>query len=351
VRNEQSPAAGGALRGVMAGAGFFAQFQAEAWRRVEGAEIAAVADLDRARAEEFAARWSIPRVYTDAAQMVAAEEPDFLDIVTGPETHRGLVELAAESGVNAICQKPMAVKPEDARAMVEIARQVGIRLLIHENWRWQAWYREARRLLDRDVLGAPYYLGFLMRTGDGRGEAPYAAQPYFKQMKRFLIFETLVHFLDTFRYLGGEVESVYCETRRLNAVMAGEDAAVIQMKFASGAQGVIDANRISGPFPSEPAFGRFRLEGGKGMLLIDGFGRMEVKEHGGEARAHECEMPQAGYKGDSVYAFQKHAVECLRGGGRCESEAEEYLKTVLLVEACYESAASGQPVKLADYGR
>lgn len=351
MKGEQVPAAGGALRGVMAGAGFFAQFQAEAWRRVEGAEIVAVADLDRARAEAFAARWGIPRIYADAAEMLAAEQPDFLDIVTGPETHRGLAALAAERGVNAICQKPMAPRLEDCRAMAETARRAGVRLLIHENWRWQAWYREVRRLLDEGTLGAPYYLGFLLRNGDGRGEEPYAAQPYFKQMKRFLIYETLVHFLDTFRFLGGEVESVYCETMRLNPVMAGEDAAVIQMKFLSGAHGVIDANRISGPFPSEPAFGRLRLEGERAMLGMDGFGRMEVKEHGGEARAHEYEIPQAGYRGDSVRAFQSHAVRCLQSGARCESEAEEYLKTVLLVEACYESAASGKPVRLADYGR
>jgi predicted dehydrogenase len=68
----------------MVGAGFFAAHQAEAWNRVPGVRIMAVADLDRQRARDFAARWNIPGVYTDAAAMLERERPDFVDIATGP---------------------------------------------------------------------------------------------------------------------------------------------------------------------------------------------------------------------------------------------------------------------------
>ena len=62
------------LKGVMIGAGFFARFQAEAWKRIERVEIVAVADPLPGRAEAFAAEYGIPRSYTDAAAMLQAGE-------------------------------------------------------------------------------------------------------------------------------------------------------------------------------------------------------------------------------------------------------------------------------------
>ena len=73
---------GGQLKGVMIGAGYFGGIQAEAWQRIEEAEIIAVADQIPGRAAEFAARWNIPRSYEETEHMFAAEKPDFADIAT-----------------------------------------------------------------------------------------------------------------------------------------------------------------------------------------------------------------------------------------------------------------------------
>ncbi len=61
-------------------------------------------------------------------------------------------------------------------------------------------------------------------------------------------------------------------------------------------------------------------------------------------------LPSVGYRGDSIRAAQEHYISCLQTGERCESEGEEYLKTVTAVEACYESAAKKQVVKIEDRG-
>jgi len=341
---------GAELKGVMAGAGYFAAFQGEAWTRLPGVKIAAVADTDEARARQFAARWGIPAVYTSVADMLARERPAFLDIVTPPATHPALTEMAAAAGVNVICQKPMAPEPQQCLAMVEACEKAGVRLLVHENWRWQPWYREIKRLIDAGRFGRVFYLGFRLRCGDGRGPQPYPAQPYFRDMERLLVYETLIHFLDTFRFLAGELRSVFCRTARVNPVIRGEDCALIQMVFGSGAQGLIDANRISGPPQPDPAFGTFRLEGERGMVRMAPDGRLFVTEHGGQESAHDYAVPQLGYRGDSVRAFQEHALACLRSGQQCESEGREYLKTMAAMEACYQSAARGLAVEL-DAGR
>jgi D-apiose dehydrogenase len=196
-------------------------------------------------------------------------------------------------------------------------------------------------------LGRVFHIGFRLRTGDGRGPEPYTVQPYFRQMPRLLVYETLVHFLDTMLYLGGEIESVYCRTQRLNPVIAGEDCAVVTVTFASGGQGVIDANRIAGPAPPPVAFGEMRLEGERGAMRMAPDGSLfRTAAYGEPELPHAFHKPETGYKGESAQATQRHIAACLRSGEKAECEGEQYLKTVKLVEACYESAAKAAVVKL-----
>ena len=334
------------LKGVIIGTGFFAQFQVEAWMRVAGVTITAVTDAVPERAEQFAAQWGIPNVYGNAATMLAAEQPDFVDIITRPDTHLELTQLAAQHGAHVICQKPMAPTWEDGLQMIALCRQAGVRLLIHENWRWQAWYREIKRLLEDEWLGHLFYLGFHSRLGDGRGVEPYTAQPYFREMPQLLVYETAVHFLDTFRFLAGEIESIYCTTQRINPVIRGEDAALIHTTFVSGVSGLIDANRISGPMPSPPAFGTLTVEGERGSLRLTPSGDLFITAYHQDEQLHEYKKPQIGYKSDSVKAAQEHYANCLLTGQPCESEGEFYLPTVRAVQACYESATYQQVIKL-----
>ncbi|MCI0421559.1 MAG: Gfo/Idh/MocA family oxidoreductase [Acidobacteria bacterium] len=334
------------LKGVIAGAGFFAGFQAEAWKRIPQVQIVAVADPVEEKAREFADRWQIAAAYSDAESMLQRERPDFVDIATRPDTHLPLVELAARSGAQVICQKPMALSWQECLAMVEACRQTGVRLLIHENWRWQPWYREIKRLLEEELFGRLFHLSFQMRTGDGRGPEPYSVQPYFRQMERFLLQETVVHFLDTFRFLAGEIETVFCQTQHLNPLIRGEDCVLVQISFNSGAHGLIDANRISGPNPPEVAFGTFTLEGEHVAIRMTPRGDLWVTEYGKPERLQEFPRTDQGYKGDSVKAVQEHFVSCLQTGQMSETEGVEYLKTVAAVFACYQSAETGNMISL-----
>lgn len=324
------------LRGAMIGAGFFAAFQAEAWNRLAGAEIVAVADAAPGKASDFAARFNIPRAYESAEHMLEVEKPDFVDIVTRPEAHLPLTQLAATRGVHVICQKPMAPSLADCEAMCKACERAGVRLLIHENWRWQPWYRELRRLLDQNVIGQPFQYSFFWRTGDGRGPDAYPNQPYFRQMPRLMIYESLVHILDTFRFLGGEMQIQSCQTARLNPSIVGEDHALIVSKFESGAVGLIDANRFTGPVPAPVAMGTCLAEGSDGMLRVSPHGELFVTRVGASEEKLPFNPSTEGYKGDSVYATQAHLLEGLRTGVPAESEGRDYLRTVALVEACYE---------------
>src|SRR5262245_27248210 len=99
------------LRGVLIGAGYFAGFQAEAWRRVPGAELVAVADAVPGKARVFADRHGVRNAYESADEALDRERPDFVDVATRPEAHLDLTRRAAARGAHVICQKPMAPTP------------------------------------------------------------------------------------------------------------------------------------------------------------------------------------------------------------------------------------------------
>jgi predicted dehydrogenase len=312
-------------------------------------EIVSVVDPVPGKALSFAEQFRIKHACESLEMALAHGSLDFVDIATRPEAHLPLVCQAAGAGMHVICQKPMAPTWDECVAMVEACESAGVRLLIHENWRWQPWYREAKRLLESNRLGHPFQISFFWRTGDGRGPEPYTVQPYFRTMPRLLVYETLVHVLDTFRFLFGEMESLSCEMARLNPVIAGEDHALIQIKFASGSLGFVDGNRISGPVPTGAAMGSLVIEGDRGTLRMTTDGQLWFTEFGQPEVRLAFDPPTNGYKGDSVFATQKHLLECLRSGGPSESDGRDYLRTVAAVWACYQSAETGQSVRFGEF--
>lgn len=327
------------LRGAIAGCGYFGRFQLEAWARMPDVRIVAAADPVLERARAFA-----PAAYSSAAEMLERERPDFLDIATRPDTHLELVSLAAAHRLPVICQKPMARDWAEAVRMVEVAEAAGIPLMIHENWRWQPWYREAARRIARGDIGRPIGYWFHVRQRDGLGPTPYPRQPYFVQMPRLLIYETLVHQIDTARFLFGDIARIYAEIRRINPVIAGEDQAAILLRHVSDLPGLIESHRFADPVPKGPAMGDACFDGEEGSLLVRATGEIFA----GEERVW-TPPPEQGYRGDSVFATQRHFIDCLLEGRPFETSGREYLKTFAAVEAAYDSAARGAAVSLSPW--
>jgi predicted dehydrogenase len=327
------------LEGGIIGCGYFGRIQKEAWARIPEAEIVAACDLDR----ELAAR-TAPRAYTSAAEMFARERLDFVDIATRPESHLSLIRLSAAHKVPAICQKPIATDWREAVEMVETAEAAGVPLMIHENWRWQPWYRAAKEMIAQDEIGKPLAYWFRHRKRDGLGGNAYPDQPYFRRMPRLLIHETLVHYIDTARFLFGEIASVYAQVRRINPAIQGEDQALLLLTHESGLQGSIDGHRFLEPEPFGPAMGEAGLEGESGCLRVLATGDILL----GLRPVWRNEV-QEGYKGDSVYATQRHFIECLASGRPFETGGRGYLLGAFAaVEAAYRSAAEGRRVCLSE---
>src|SRR5690606_34749521 len=162
--------------------------------------------------------------------------------------------------------------------IAEVVRTNGARFMVHENFRHQPWHREIKRLLADGVIGETLHsLTFRTRLGDGWGSDAYLArQPYFREMPRLLVHETGVHFIDTFRFLAGEIDEVYAILRRLNSAICGEDACLLTFRFSNGAVGVWDANRFNDSSAQDPryTFGEFLVEGDRGAIRLYSGGRL-----------------------------------------------------------------------------
>ena len=337
------------LRGVVIGAGYFSQFQYEAWNRIPEVEIVGAVDRDESRAKAMQEQYEIPHYSPNYRELIDAQKPDFIDIITPPQTHLDMCQYAAERGIAIICQKPLAPTLEDSQRIVELARRHNVPFMVHENFRWQPWYREIKRILDAGTLGEVFHVHFQMRTGDGWGDDAYLArQPFFRDYTRLLVYETGVHFIDTFRFLLGDIESIYANLRRLNPVIRGEDMGQIFFRFQNGATAIWDANRYNEVEVENPryTFGTMRIDAAKGHLLLDTNGKISIKLLGQPIDEHAYHHEDINFAGDCVYALQRHFVDELLNGGQFESSGEDYLNNVRAVEACYESSSLGRPVGL-----
>ncbi|MFK7992665.1 MAG: Gfo/Idh/MocA family protein [Granulosicoccus sp.] len=323
------------------GGGFFSQFHFDAWQRIPETSLCGVCDIDHARA----AATGHP-AYTDLGRMLTEISPDILDVITPPATHVEIIEQAIDLGVRVIiCQKAFCRNLAEAVSVAETAANAGITLIVHENFRFQPWFRAVRQQLDEQALGQVQQALFRLRTGDGQGPNAYMdRQPYFQKMQQLLIHETGVHYIDTFCYLFGEPTAVYADLRRLNPAIAGEDAGLVIFDFPEQLKAVLDGNRHLDfeAVNTRVTFGVFIVEGTEACLKLYGDGRLTQRQFGSQQERTLLEPTKSpGFAGDCVYALSRHVVDHMLNGAEVENTAQQYLQILRLEQLVYDSAARG----------
>jgi len=332
------------------GAGFWTQFQLAGWREVGGTRCVAIYNRTGSKAKALAERFGIPRWYDDPVDLLERENIDFLDIVTGVETHPEFVRLAASRKLPVICQKPMAPSLQEAEEMVQACSSAGVPLLINENWRWQRPIREVRRILDSGEIGEP----FRARIDMISGFPVFRNQPFLRDQKEFILADLGSHILDAARFLFGEMTRLYCQTRRVHVDIAGEDVATVVMESIAGATVVAElayaGNHLEkDKFPETCIF----IEGSRGSIELSLHFEIRVTTGSGTLSRryppprYDWADPAYDVVHSSIVPCQANLLSALDGTGQAETTGEDNLKTVRLVAASYESARSGQAVHLA----
>ncbi len=335
-----------ALKVAVIGAGYFAQFHHEAWRRHPRTSLVAVVDRDAGKAAASGAD-----AFADIDTMIAAARPDIVDIATPPDTHLTMIGAAIEHGVGTIvCQKPFCGDHATACKAAALADAAGVALIVHENFRFQPWYRTMREMIASGLVGPVRNLTFRLRPGDGQGADAYLArQPYFQDMPRFLFHETGVHWIDTFRFLLGEPDWVYADARRLNDAIAGEDAGLFLFGYDNGARAMFDGNRLLDHVAENRrlTMGECTLEGDNGEVRLMGNGSLHHRQYGTNTWDQVSDpVTGDGFGGDCVYALQSHIVAGVLDGTEIENRAADYIRNMWIEEQVYASIERGARIPL-----
>jgi D-apiose dehydrogenase len=337
------------LRFAVFGAGFWARPQLAGWREVPGAECVAIYNRTRAKAERLASAFGIPAVYEDPAEMLRRERLDFVDIITGPESHEEQVLLVASHGLPVICQKPMSTSLASAQRMVEGCARAGVPFFVHENWRWQEPFRRVKEVLDAGTIGTPFRARLEMISGF----PVFANQPALKEMERFVIADMGSHQLDVARFLFGEAESVYAHVGRVHPDVRGEDVATIMLRMRSKATVVVDLGYPENFVEHEKLAETFVfIEGAKGSIELapDFWLRVTTASGTQSRRSPPPAYPwlDANYEPSeaSIVPCNANLLRGVSGQGGAETTGPDNLETVRLVFAAYDSAESGRVVRL-----
>lgn len=140
------------MRTAVVGLGVMGRTHANAMKRIPGAELACIVDVDpekRARAQED---FGVP-TYDSLDAAVAAEKLDMVNITLPTYLHSGAAVRAAEAGLHVLCEKPMALNPAECQAMIDASAKAGKELMIAQVLRFWPEYMKLKEIIDAGTYG------------------------------------------------------------------------------------------------------------------------------------------------------------------------------------------------------
>ena len=227
------------LRIGIIGAGRIGRVHAETLAfRLPEAEIASVADVNRAAATALAKRCGIPRVAESAEEIIGDKGIDAVLICSPTGTHAELIAQAAEAGKHIFCEKPIAFSLQAIDAALAAVNRAGVQLQIGFNRRFDSNFARVRKAVTSGEIGAP-----LLMHITSRDPAPPPIE--YIRASGGIFLDMTIHDFDMARFLiGDEVEEVYTTAgARVDAAIgeAGDlDTAVVLLRFRNGVIGTID---------------------------------------------------------------------------------------------------------------
>jgi len=325
---------------IMSFAHHHAEWYIQNLRDLEDVEIVAVADDDAQRARAYAERFGVPFARDYEALLQA--RPDGVIVASENSRHRPLVELAAAAGVHVLCEKPLATSLADARAIVEACDRAGVLLMTAFPMRFSAPIVALKQQLESGELGEVYAF-----NGVNQGELPTAHRDWFVDKGLAgggAIIDHTVHLVDIMRwFLGSEVEEVYAQSNRIiyGDQVDVETGALEMLRFQNGVFATIDASWSRPPY--WPTWGglAFELVTERGAILVDAFSQNLTVYRHDVGRANWL------YWGsDANQAMIAEFVAAIREQRQPLVTGMDGYRAVEVALAAYDSAASGEPVRL-----
>lgn len=314
------------------GTGGIANAHLRGLSQIADAELAALCDVDAARAEN-AVRTYGGKAYTDYRQMLDAERLDAVYICVPPHAHEGQEEELAARNIPFFVEKPVANTLEKAQAIAEAVDRADLLTSVGYHWRYMDYTRLARERLEGKTIG--------MALGYWMGGMPGVYWWRRKELSGGQMVEQTTHIVDLARDLCGEIEEVYAAmtTRALGDVenFTADDVGTMTVRFASGAIGTIS-----------------------NTCLLKGFGytvglhivtpEVVVEIDGGQFRAIQAGREEIVKGNNNPYLEEDQVfIRAVQTGDRSaiRSPYADAVKTLAVTLAANESAVTGRPVRLS----
>lgn len=141
------------MKAALVGAGDISHFHIQFLTEIKDVRIVGICDRDSGRAARVAAKYRIPRSYTDHRSMIEVEAPDVVHVLTPPMSHAQIAIDAMTRGCHTLIEKPLALGMEEAERMVGVARETGKRLAVCEIYHYDPVIQKAKALLEKGIIG------------------------------------------------------------------------------------------------------------------------------------------------------------------------------------------------------
>ena len=306
-------------------------------RRVPGARLVAVADLDREKAEVCAADNEADEAYASDTELLAHPDLAAVIVCTPPETHAGIIEAAAAAGKHVFCEKPLERTLDRADAALAAVEKAGVKFFIGLNRRYDPHLLRLRDAVHAGEAGRPLGAHFIARD-------PVEALADTPNPPGDLFFSTTVHELDFAGVvMRSPVETVYA-TGGVMAEGGGPaiddpDTAITLLRLANGASVTIDNSRVAPGYDQ-----RIEVFGTSGVVSADNL------------RSDEAAMLDGGTSffteryGESYIAEMRAFIDCVRRDTPSPVGPKEARISQVLAEAAWQSYREERPVAVREIG-
>lgn len=221
----------GAVAEVKSGPGFY---------KANNSQLVAVTSADQAMTKSFAERHGVPKAYETSEQLVADAEVDAVYVATPPSSHKPLSLVVAKAGKHVYVEKPMAMRFEECREIVDVCAQQGVRLFVAFYRRAMPRFLKVKEWIDSGAIGEVRNVRAVQHQPPApedlsRATLPWRLKPEVSGGGKFL--DMGIHELDLFDFLFGAIEEVHGIASNQAGLYDVEDTVTATWRHASGVQG------------------------------------------------------------------------------------------------------------------
>jgi myo-inositol 2-dehydrogenase/D-chiro-inositol 1-dehydrogenase len=310
---------------------------------VPNAFLAAVADVNLARARQTAEELEIDHAFGSLESMLERKDIDAVVIATPDKFHATAIETTAAAGKNMLCEKPLALSLPDAQKALAFVEKAGVRLQVGFMRRYDPAYSAAMQRIEAGEIGTPVVFKSVGRDKDGPPLSAY--QPIINGM---LFYTNSIHDFDLARWMTqDEVSEVHAfttvsirpEVAQFGDVIAG----VVNLQFSRGAIGNIESH-------AQVLYGydvRTEIVGSKGSIFVGSMNRTPVAFMMTNGSSQPLANHFLSTFADAYLAEIRDFANCIMSETPVRVPGEDGLRALAVAVAAEKSHLESRPVKVS----